>query len=104
MNNLEKWFVQYQDKAKKAIDLKELYRTTKAEKYLNIACPDPAIRAKDWKKPSDSIIEAMLDVDEELSKIRYNLDIAQLEAFLAKQALITVTQEHISEEEINGLK
>ena len=104
MTDLEKWFVQYQDKAKKAIDLKELYKTKKAEKYLNLACPDPAIRAKDWKKPSDTIIEAMLDIDEELSKIRYNLDLAQLEAFLAKQALITVTQEPISEEEINALR
>lgn len=93
MQELEKWFVNYQEAAKKAIDLKELYRTTKAQKFLNLASPDPALRSKDWKKPSDSIIEATLDVDSELSKIRYDLELAQLDAFLAKQALITATGE-----------
>lgn len=93
MQELEKWFVNYQEAAKKAIDLKEVYRTTKAQKFLNLACPDPALRPKDWKKPADSIIEATLDVDSELSKLRYDLELAQLDAFLAKQALITATGE-----------
>lgn len=81
-------FENCKESAEKAIHAAKMYRYTRAQKYLLIADPDMAIKPEGYKKPAESIIEARLDMDEELNKLRLSMELAKVNAFLNKQALL----------------
>jgi len=81
-------FNNYKESAEKSLHAAKMYRYSKALKYLMFADPDMALKPEGYKKPSESIIEARLDTDEELNKLRLNMELAKVNAFLDKQALL----------------
>lgn len=87
MNEFTELITNYRDSAIKYNELKRAYKCRKAEIYLDMADPDPAIREPGWKKPSDTIIEAKLEINPELMELKFRMESAELEAYLDKQAL-----------------
>lgn len=87
MNEITELITNYRDSAIKYNELKRAYKCRKAELYLEMADPDPAIREPGWKKPSDSIIDAKLEINPELMELKFRMESADLEAYLDKQAL-----------------
>jgi len=80
MTNFDSTLVEYNRCATDYIKTHNEYKKLKAQKYLNLACPDPAVRPKDWKKPSDAIIEATLDTDPELNDLKLKSEATKLTA------------------------
>ena len=87
MNEIDELITNYRVSAIKYNELKRAYKCRKAEIYLEMADPDPAIREPGWKKPSDTIIEAKLEINQELMELKFRMESAELEAYLDKQAL-----------------
>ena len=57
-------------------DVSEAYRVKKAEKYISLANPESG------KKPSEAAIAAELDKDEELSKMRKERSVHEINSKL----------------------